>query len=49
MNSTTGTTVLSVVIETPALDTLVIEDFGQLSTEPFQPSTCICWTNAASR
>ncbi|GAB3113262.1 hypothetical protein GCM10027160_16760 [Streptomyces calidiresistens] len=48
MNSTAGATVLSAVVETAAVDTLVIEDFGQLATEPFQPATCICWTDATA-
>ncbi|MFF4587816.1 hypothetical protein [Streptomyces sp. NPDC001388] len=34
--------------DAPAADGLVIEDLAALAAEPFQPGTCICWTEASA-
>ncbi|MEU1849657.1 hypothetical protein ABZ499_10345 [Streptomyces sp. NPDC019990] len=34
--------------DAPAVDGLVIEDFAASAAEPFQPGTCICWSETAA-
>jgi hypothetical protein len=36
------------VTDASAADGLVIEDLAASAAEPFQPGTCICWTEAAA-
>ncbi|MFD9032821.1 hypothetical protein ACFVZW_16970 [Streptomyces sp. NPDC059567] len=36
-------TVATAVTATPVTEDLVIEDFGAMATEQYQPGTCICW------
>ncbi|GAA2947571.1 MULTISPECIES: hypothetical protein [Streptomyces] len=34
--------------DAPAADGLVIENLDASAAEPFQPGTCICWTEVAT-
>ena len=36
------------VADAPAVEGLVIEDLTAMAAEPFQPGTCICWTEASA-
>lgn len=46
MNVTVTSTACPVT-DAPAVDGLVIEDLAASAAEPFQPGTCICWSEAA--
>jgi hypothetical protein len=36
-------TVATAVTAAPVTEELIIEDFGAMATEQYQPGTCICW------
>ncbi|MBL1087602.1 hypothetical protein JK359_37665 [Streptomyces actinomycinicus] len=47
MNLTAVSTVRPVA-DVPAVDGLVIEDLAASAAEPFQPATCICWSEGSA-
>jgi len=47
MNLTVATTTACPATDAPAMDGLVIEDLAASAAEPFQPTTCICWSESA--
>ncbi|MFI6934027.1 hypothetical protein [Streptomyces sp. NPDC050287] len=42
-----ATTTACPATDVPAMDGLVIEDLAASAAQPFQPGTCICWSEGA--